>query len=209
MSSNTKFNSNSRPSWREREALKERQQREAAAKAADEQQRRQYANNESNFPTTMAVRPALTKTAVPQGFSAMASKWQQQEELERQLEAYRKSNSDRERRAILDTVYILRRRRAGFEDDVEDDVSTVPEESPEEDLAEKFPPHGKRGTYTEPDSEGWRIVLKRQRKQKRTLTEAELAKKYREEFFGDREDDSDDDMNGDLTDRNQRREFYY
>lgn len=208
MSSNTKFNSNSRPSWREREALKERQQREAAAKAADEQQRRQYANNESNFPTTMAVRPALTKTAVPQGFSAMASKWQQQEELERQLEAYRKSNSDRERRAILDTVYILRRRRAGFEDDVDDDVSTVPDESPEEDLAEKFPPHGKRGTYTEPDEEGWRLVIKRQRKQKRTLTEAELAKKYREEFFGDREDDSDDDMNGDLTDRNQRREFY-
>lgn len=208
MSSNTKFNSNSRPSWREREALKERQQREAAAKAADEQQRRQYANNESNFPTTMAVRPALTKTAVPQGFSAMASKWQQQEELERQLEAYRKSNSDRERRAILDTVYILRRRRAGFEDDVDDDVSTVPDESPEEDLAEKFPPHGKRGTYTEPDEEGWRLVIKRQRKQKRTLTEAELAKKYREEFFERDDGDSEDDMNGDLTDRNQRREFY-
>lgn len=208
MSSSTKFNSNSRPSWREREALKERQQREAAAKAADEQQRKQYANNEANFPTTMAVRPALTKTAVPQGFSAMASKWQQQEELERQLEAYRKSTSERERRAILDTVYVLRRRRAGFEDDVEDDVSTVPEEDLE-DFNEKFPPHGKRGTYTEPDEEGWRLVIKRQRKQKRTLTEAELAKKYREEFFGDREEgDSDDDMNGDLTDRNQRRQFY-
>lgn len=208
MSSSSKFNS-SRPSWREREALKERQQREAAAKAAEEQQRKQYANTEANFPSTMAVRPALTKTAVPQGFSAMASKWQQQEELERQLEAYRKSNSDRERRAILDTVYILRRRSAGFheEDDTlyDDDISTIPEET--EDINEKFPPHGRRGTYTEPDGEGWRTVIKRQRKQKRTLTEAELAQKYRQEFF-EREDNDSDDLNGDLTDRNQRREFY-
>ena len=209
MSSNTKFTS-SRPSWREREALKDRQQREAAAKAADEQQRKQYANTEANFPTTMAVRPALTKTAVPQGFSAMASKWQQQEELERQLEAYRKSNSDRERRAILDTVYILRRRRAGYEEDVEDfddEEEPLPDDE-EEDLNEKFPPHGRRGTYTEPDEEGWRIVLKRQRKQKRTLTEAELAQKYRDTFFNHEDGDSDDDLNGDLTDRNQRREFY-
>lgn len=207
-SSSNNFNS-SRPTWREREALKERQQREAAAKAAEEQQRKQYANNEVNFPSTMAARPTvLTKTAVPQGFSAMASKWQQQEELERQLEAYRKSNSDRERRAIIDTVYVLRRRHAGFQDE-DDDVSTLTYETEpeEEDLNEKFPPHGKRGTYSEPDSEGWRLVLKRQRKEKRTLSEAELAKKYRDTFFAEDEYESDD-MNGDLTDRNQRRTFY-
>ena len=68
-------------------------------------------------------------------------------------------------------------------------------------------PHGRRGTYTEPDSEGFRTVTRRARKQVRTLTEAELARKYRAEFFGE-DDEEEEDVNGDLTDRNQRRDFY-
>jgi hypothetical protein len=50
-------------------------------------------------------------------------------------------------------------------------------------------------------------VTKTARKKARTLTEAELARKYRAEFFGE-EDEDEEDVNGDLTDRNQRRDFY-
>jgi hypothetical protein len=51
-------------------------------------------------------------------------------------------------------------------------------------------------------------VTRKTRQQPRELTEADLVRKYREEFFGEGEDDDDVDHNGDLTDRNQRREFY-
>jgi hypothetical protein len=207
MSSST----NTRPSWREREATKYRQQREAAAKAIEDAQRKQYANTESNFPTTMA-RPMGNKTHVPQGFSTLASKWQEEKELEEKMEAYRKASSTRERQMILNDVYIYQRRRAGHQDeqnelygDEEDYESTVDE--PEQNLDEMFPPHGKRGTYTAPDAEGWRLVVRRTRKQPRMLTEAQLVQKYRDEFFGG-DGEEDDDMNGDLAESNQRRQFY-
>lgn len=193
-----------RPTWREREALKERQQREAATRAAEEQQRRTYANTEENFPTTMRARNTSTRNAGSK-FAELANKWQVEEEIERQLENYRRANSERERDLIRDTVVFLRSRRT-VEDD--DELSTIPDEEVEEDVSEKYPTHGKRGTNTEPDSEGWRTIVKRTRKQKRTLTEAELAQKYRDEFFGHGEDGEDADVNGDLTDRNQRRQFY-
>lgn len=185
-----------RPNWREREALKEKQQREAAQKYAEEMQRKQYANNEENFPTTMT--PAKRKAeGAPQGFSNLAKKWQQDDELEQKLEAYRKSKSEMERRALLGSIYVLRQRRMGnYDEDEEDEVyeearilEAQSMQQEKEDLNEKFPPHGKRGTYSEPDEEGWRTVLRRVRKQKRTLTEAELAQKYRETFFGKEDED--------------------
>lgn len=186
-----------RPNWREREALKEKQQREAAQKYAEEMQRKQYANTEENFPTMMTPTKRKAEGA-PQGFSNLAKKWQQDDELEQKLEAYRKSKTEMERRALLGSIYVLRQRRMGdYEDDEVYEEARVLEaqtmQREEEDLNEKFPPHGRRGTYSEPDSEGWRTVLKRVRKQKRTLTEAELAQKYRDEFF-EKDDEDDNDL---------------
>ena len=190
-----------RPTWREREAQKERNQREAVARAAEETQRKKIAKTEENFPSTM--KPIQKMTIHETGkFAALAAKWNVDEQL------LRSAKNDRERKIIRDTVMFIRsggRPRDDYESEEEDyEEETVVEE---ESLDEKFPPHGKRGTYTAPDSEGWRLVTKKMRKQPRELTEAELVQKYRDEFFSGEEEDEAD-HNGDLTERNQRREFY-
>lgn len=192
-----------RPTWRERSAIKRREQHEAEARAIEEEQRRHYANTEENFPTTMKATTTTGNTGSK--FADLATKWQVEEEMGRQLERYRKAKSERDRNMIRDTIVFLRNRRL---DDIEDDSSTLTYGEEVEDFNTMYPTHGPRGTNTEPDAEGWRMVVKRTRKQKYTLTEAELAQKYRDEFFGDAEDGEEADMNGDLTDRNQRRQFY-
>lgn len=191
-----------RPTWREREAQKERQQREAVSRAADEAQRKKIAKTEENFPTTikasdrMVLRPAGK-------FAELATKWQSDEAA-----LYRQAKTERERKIIRDTVLFLRSR--GSADRYDEDEEYEEEEEPvvQNDLNEQFPAHGRRGRSTAPDSEGWRLVTKKTRKQPRELTEAELHQKYREEFFGEGVEEEDGDMNGDLTDRNQRRNFY-
>jgi hypothetical protein len=203
-----------RPTWREREATKERQQREAVARAADDAQRKKIAKTEENFPTMM--KPVDRVTIRPPGkFAELAAKMQAAKEIERELENYRKAKSDRERSVIRDTVIFLRNRRTRDDDYYEseeealerENMSYEEDEVEEETPDEKFPPHGKRGTYTAPDIEGWRTVVRRTRRQPQELTEAQLVQKYRDEFFGgDAEDEAD--HNGDLMDRNQRREFY-
>lgn len=180
-------------SWRERQAQK-----------GAESERKKYANTETNFPTLVTTAHRIQAEA-PQGYAAMANDWREQQELSKQLEAYRTAKTARERRAILSSVYIFRKRGAlaeDGEDEFDDEVAPV-----EQGLNEQFPPHGARGTYSEVYGDGWRLVIRRQRKQKRELTESELAQKYRDEFF-DEADEFHDDVNGDLTDRNQRREFY-
>ena len=203
-----------RPTWREREAIKERQQREAVARAADDAQRKKIAKTEENFPTTM--KPTTRVTIRPPGkFAELATKWQVEEEIDRQLENYRKAKNDRERGVIRDSVIFLRNRRTRDDDYYESEEEAIErenmmsyeEDEEEETMDEKFPPHGKRGTYTAPDIEGWRTVVRKTRKQPRELTEAELVQKYRDEFFGG-EDEDEVDHNGDLTERNQRRQFY-
>jgi hypothetical protein len=49
-------------------------------------------------------------------------------------------------------------------------------------------------------------VTKKSKKQKRELTEAELQKKYREEFFG--ENGEQEEFNAEITENSQRRDFY-
>jgi hypothetical protein len=73
-------------------------------------------------------------------------------------------------------------------------------------MTEMYPGHGKRKTYSLPDSEGWRTVEKKRRKQKRELTEAELYQKYMNTRPDDEEDEVD--LNGDLIEKVQRRDFY-
>ena len=200
MSTTTK---KSTTTWREREAQKERQQREAVVRAAEEVQRKKLAKTEENFPTT--IQPVNHMTIMPIGkFAELATKWQIDEEI-----MYRHAKNDRERKVIRDTVMFLRshgtaeRVRPDEEyDDEEEEVWTVQPEP----LSERFPPHGRRGRCTAPDGDGWRLVTKKLRKQVRTLTEAELAQRYRSAFFAGDEEEAD--VNGDLTDRNQRRDFY-
>ncbi len=183
-------------SWRDRQALKHKQ-------SADAAERRAYENTEENFPTLVATARRLADG--PTDFSGKVAKMREREELEKQMEAYRKAKTARERREILASVYVVRRAPAASEEDYEeDDVATLP--APVDD--DLYPPHGKRGRYGPADEDGWRLVTRKQRKQKRELTEAELAQKYREEFFGENGEEDEDDVNGDLTDRNQRRQFY-
>jgi hypothetical protein len=132
------------------------------------------------------------------------------EEAEAQMEAYRKGSRRGGRRMIYDTMVFLRRRQMQTDEDEEEDVESV---TPTTDsLEELYPQHGRRGRsseiYWDPEhGDGWRMVTKKMRKQKRELTEAELAQKYREEFFGEGDED-DADMNGDLAENGHRRQFY-
>lgn len=191
-----------RPNWRQREAQKERQQREAAAKAAEDERAKSFANTEENFPTTMKTTDSIRVHGGPSGkFLELANKLQVDEEAIRQAKKAR-----RQRIAYDPNLFIRSGRRLNYEED-DDYASTVVEDTT--DLNEKYPPHGKRGTYSAPDYEGFRTVTKKTKKVKRELTEAELQKKYREEFFGEgAEGEEDADMNAELAESNQRREFY-
>ena len=191
-----------RPTWREREAQKDRQQREAVARAVEEAQAKKFAKTEENFPTTM--KPVTKMTVHPPGkFAQLATKMQSDDE------AQRLARKDNERKVVYDQVYALRSYRTrdtGY--DEEEDYIVEEDDVQGPSLEEEFPPHGKRGTYTAPDAEGWRYVTRKTKKQPRELTEAELVQKYRETFFGEGEGEDDADHNGDLVDRNQRRQFY-
>lgn len=191
--------------WRERQALKETQQREAARKAADEAERKRYANTQENFPTLVTTAHRITSDTLT-GFADLANKMRMRDEVQQQLEAYRKAKSARERRTILDTVVLLRRPQRDYDDEEEEPVEETPE-----DLRETYPPHGSRGTYSDvywdPEhGDGWRMVTKKMRKVKRELTEAELAQKYREEFLMDDAESGDYDTSGYPED--SRRAFY-
>ena len=192
-----------RTTWREREAQKERQQREAVARAAEDVQRKRIAKTEENFPTT--IQPVNHMTIMPIGkFAELATKWQIDEEI-----MYRHAKNDRERKVIRDTVMFLRSHGAAerprYEEEYEEEDESW--EVVEEPLSVRYPPHGRRGRCTSPDGDGWRLVTKKlPRKQPRTLTEAELAQKYRNAFYAGDEEEAD--VNGDLADRNQRRDFY-
>ena len=193
-----------RPTWRDREAQKARQQREAAEKAAEEERTKAFADTEENFPSTLKPVEKVTVYDGPSGkFAELANKLQVDEE------AIKKQKKERKQRIDYNPALFIR--SGGRATMTYDEEDSGPEEGevtpPKEDLNEKYPTHGKRGTCSAPDHEGWRTVTKRVKKQKRELTEAELVRKYREEFFGEDEEQQQE-MNGDLTERNQRRDFY-
>jgi hypothetical protein len=180
--------------WRQRQAEKERL-------ASDAIHRKKVAKTEENFPTTLV---ATAHRMVVNDGPDLASRLLEahiKEEVRKQVAAYHKAENDRERRNIVNGLYIFRRGRA-TEDEEEDEDE---EEAPPVSLSEQFPAHGRRGFSTEPDSEGWRLVTKRWR-HKKTLTNAQLERLAA--LPGEDEWDEENDHNGDLTDRNQRRDFY-
>lgn len=197
-----------RPTWRDREAQKQREQRDQARKAAEDAELQKFALTEENFPTLSQANQMLVHGGPRGKFAELASK----------LNAVTEVEVKEDDVAPTVTIRNNNKRFQRVDEDVEsyvyvrDDEESVETPAPKQGLNEKWPPHGKRGTYSGPDHEGWRYVTKKKaKKTKRTLTESELQRKYREEFFG--EDDTDGqqqhvDMNADLTERNQRREFY-
>ncbi len=125
------------------------------------------------------------------------------EEVRKQVEAYRASMQARERRNIVNSVFMFNRSRGGYQEDEESDAGSyiIVEE-------EKWPGHGRRGTYTEADEDGWRIVTKRLRR-KRELTDEEMERKWRADILNEEAEEQEQaDYNGELTENGQRREFY-
>ena len=186
MSSTNKRTTN----WRQREAEK--------ARLAE---MKKLAKTEENFPTTIASSTSRV-VALP-GMAERILEAHIQEEVRKRVEAYRSSMEARERRNMVNGVYLFSRRRGGYEeDDVSEDGSYVIVEE------EKWPGHGKRGTYTEADEDGWRTVTKRLRR-KRELTDAEMERKWRADILNeDAGEEEQADYNGELTEVDQRREFY-
>lgn len=192
-----------RPTWREREAQKQREQQEAAFRAKEEAELKKFALTEENFPSLMKAVDRITVPDLPSGkFADLAGK-------------LNNAPVEEVKEETLGPMPTIRNRNKRFQrtDDDEESYISVREEeepvvkAPKENLNEKYPPHGKRGTYSSPDHEGWRYVLKKKtKKTKRTLTEAELQRKYREEFFGERDEDGE--INAEIAESNQRREFY-
>lgn len=96
------------------------------------------------------------------------------EELRRKMEAYRRAKSERERRELLDGVFVLRR-KAGSQTEVY--TTSLEDTASECEWSEQWPRHRGYKYSTDPDSEGWRTVVKPYRV-RRYLTDEELEEKY-------------------------------
>lgn len=162
-------------------------------------QGRRLAKTEANFPTTLAS----TVRAVAKEGPGMAERILEahiKEEVRKQMDAYRASMEARERRNMVNGVFLLPTSRRAQEEEEEEDLPKPVKPT------ERFPGHGKRGYFTEPDQEGWRLVTRRLRR-KRELTDAEMERKWRADILNE-EDEEQGDYNGELTDAGQRRDFY-
>lgn len=192
------------PQWRQRMAEKERREKEAIAHAADQERMKHTVLTEANFPSHL-VSTAHPRILNLQGFASRAAEAEHKERqniLVQQYQRQRAAMDARSNRIMSSGVVSLRRSRKVR--DVEEDYDDEPQvQAP--GLSELYPAHGPRRYSTPPDSDGWREVTRYYRRQ-RVMTNAELERKARAEILG--EDDEEEDVNGDLGDRNQRREFY-
>jgi hypothetical protein len=178
-----------RTTWRQREAEKARAE-----------QMKHIAKTEDNFPTTIA---ATARAVSMPGMADRLLEAHIKEEVRKQVEAYRAAMQAREKRNIVNSVFMFNRSRGSYQEDEESDAGSyiIVEE-------EKWTGHGKRGTYTEPDEEGWRIVTKRLRR-KRELSDAEMERKWRADILNEEDEEQEQaDYNGELSENGQRREFY-
>jgi hypothetical protein len=202
--SNTNLRNNN---WRQRMAEKERREKEAVAHALEQERLKHTVLNESNFPSDL-ISTAHPVTSQMQGFATRAAEAERKDQIEQTVREYRhqraKFEAETNNRIASGVVTF---RELGFRQpkfvDEEDFYEDEKVEAP--NLDELYPPHRSTRYCTPPDSEGWRRVVRYTRK-KRELTNAELERMARAEILG--EDADDNDVNADLTDRNQRRQFY-
>lgn len=178
---------NTRTTWRQREAERVRLA-----------QMQHITKTEENFPTTLAASTARI-VALP-GMAERILEAHIQEEVQRRVEAYRSSMEARERRTMMNGIYFSHRRRGEYQEEEEE------EEARPITNDERWPGHGRRGTFTEPDEDGWRIVTRRLSR-KRELTDAEMERKWRADILNEDEEEQAD-YNGDLSEAGQRRDFY-
>ena len=188
--------------WRQRMADKQRREKEAMIFAAEQERAKHAVLNETNFPTRLGARSRMNIPML--GFADRAHAGEIKDQVDKRMQQYRKQRAEMDAHTNhqfasgVVPLHRPRRNRNYEEESVEVEVVPVT-------LDERFPSHGRRRRTTPPDYEGWREVTRYYRK-KRMMTDAELERKARAEILG--EEDEEDDVNGDLGDRNQRREFY-
>lgn len=202
--------STTRTPWRQRMLEKERREREAVALAAEQERLKHTVLNETNFPSHLvSTAHPLPKTHL-QGFASRAAEAEEKDRHQTLVQTHKRRRAQMESRttemlaAGLHRVRVSRRR---IVEDQDEDLESLEPTLTSEELEDLYPRHRGRRYSTEPDAEGWREVIRYHRK-KRVLTNAELERKARAEILGEDSEEDDDDLNGDLMDRNQRREFY-
>lgn len=187
--------SNYRPSmtprygnWREREALKEKARQEAERLRKEAEQKAKLAMNDTNFPA-MSGQAGVKQQQGPQGdftFAELAQEWQLKDDIHERHEQVRKDKQQREQ-VMMNGIYVMS--RVSEQPQAQHFVINVEPERPK---------HGLRL-----DEDGFQQVGRKQRKEKRELTEAEIAAKY---AHIPEEDEDDGDYNGDLMESGYRRD---
>lgn len=161
-------------SMRAREAEKARQRKELEAKQAEELQRRSLIKSETNFPTLVKKSEKMVVPDFDATFASKAVEWKDAEDRERRLAEFRAKEAAQRHAEFMAMAMIP---RVGFRRSVYEEEE---EEEPEPDTL-NHPP--------KVDSDGWQEVKMKARKQKHTLSCAELAEKYAE--AGDEEEDGE------------------
>jgi hypothetical protein len=158
-----------KPSWREREAERKR--------IAEEEERRKKAEvTESNFPTFAGgAQPA--KAVSGSKYASLAQNWATDEARERQMEEYRKSREESERRQYESFYHV----RASYRSDY--DRGSRYEECDEYEESASAPAPaaaaGSGGLALPDDGGGWTEVKNKVRKPKRDLSIAEMEARDR------------------------------
>lgn len=152
-----------RPSWRARE--------QARKAAADDAERRKTTEvTETNFPTLITAQPVKQAVTVfDQGFASLAQQWAKDEENDRRLDAYRKSQAESERRQY-ESLYRIRAPRNESRRDWSDEDEDTPAPAPAPVAA---------GAGDDEES-GWIEVKRKVRKPKRELSIAEMEARDRQ-----------------------------
>lgn len=144
--------------WREREAAKEQQRREEAARQAEEERLRGVRMTHDNFPALVGGAPKPKPVTQSGLFAKMASDWKKQEDLEAFREQQRREEEERElRRYATRPAFRMSR------------FSPQPEDM--------CPPHEE---VLQPESD-WTTVDTRRRREKRELTIEEMEERDRAE----------------------------
>jgi len=196
---------NTRSNWRQRMVEKDRREREAVAAAAEQERLKHTVLNETNFPSHLvSTAHPLTYRLPLNGFASRAAEAEEKDQHQKLVQEHKRHRArmDRLSNQML-APRLHRRHRLDYDEEGEVEVQANKHLS---GLDELYPRHRGRHFSTEPDAEGWREVIRYHRK-KRVLTNAELERKARAEILGE-DSEEEQDLNGDLTDRNQRRDFY-
>lgn len=145
--------------------------REMARKAAaeDEERRKKTEVTETNFPTLITAQP-VKQAEAGSVFASLAHQWAKDEESDKRLEAYRKSQAESERRQY-ESLYRIRAPRNESRRDSYDD---------EDDQDTPAPAIVAAGGGQEDEDSGWIEVKRKVRKPKRELTIVEMEARDRQ-----------------------------